>query len=32
MASDDHVGVESSYDIRRLLQRLPENTKYSMEP
>ena len=31
MAYDDHIGVESSYDIRRLLQRLPENIKCSME-
>lgn len=31
MACDDHVGVESSYDVRRLLQRLPENIKCSME-
>lgn len=31
MASDDHVGAESSYDIRRLLQRLPPKIKCSME-
>lgn len=31
MAHDDHVGVESSYDLRRLLQRLPKNIKCSME-
>lgn len=31
MAHDDHVGVESSYDLRRLLQRLPRNIRCSME-
>lgn len=31
MACDDYIGVESSYDIRRLMQRLPETIKCSME-
>lgn len=31
LAHDDHVGVESSYDLRRLLERLPKNIKCSME-
>lgn len=31
MASDDHVGAESSYDVGRLLQRLPPNVRCSME-
>ena len=31
MAHDDHIGVESSYDLRRLLQRLPKNIKCSIE-
>lgn len=31
MAFDDHVGAESSYDIQRLLQRLPPGVKCSME-
>lgn len=31
MASDDHVGAESSYDVGRLLRRLPPNVKCSME-
>ena len=31
MACDDYIGVESSYDIMRLMQRLPESIKCSME-
>ncbi|KQT15198.1 MAG: sigma-70 family RNA polymerase sigma factor [Bradyrhizobium sp.] len=31
MASDEHVGAESSYDVGRLLRRLPPNVKCSME-
>ena len=31
MACDDYISVESSYDIRRLMERLPESIKCSME-
>src|SRR5207253_3169311 len=31
MADDDHTGAESTYDIRRLLQRLPEGMQCSIQ-
>lgn len=31
MAHDDHVGTESTYDIRRLIERLPKNMRCAIE-
>lgn len=31
MAHDDNVGAESSYDVRRLMERLPKNMRCSIE-
>jgi RNA polymerase sigma-70 factor (ECF subfamily) len=31
MAKDDHVGVESAYDLQRLLARLPEKMRRAIE-
>lgn len=31
MAQDDHVGVESAYDLRRLLARLPQKMRRAIE-
>ncbi len=31
MAQDDHVGAESSYDVRKLMERLPKNMRCSIE-
>jgi RNA polymerase sigma-70 factor (ECF subfamily) len=31
MVQDDHVGVESAYDLRRLLARLPEKMRRAIE-
>jgi RNA polymerase sigma-70 factor (ECF subfamily) len=31
MAQDDHVGVESAYDLRRLLARLPDKMRRAIE-
>ena len=31
MAQDDHVGVESAYDLQRLLARLPEKMRRAIE-
>ncbi len=31
MAADDHVGTESAYDLRRLLARLPDKMRRSIE-
>lgn len=31
LAQDDHIGVESAYDIRRLLHRLPDKMRRAIE-
>lgn len=31
MAQDDHIGVESAYDLRRLLARLPDKMRRAIE-
>jgi RNA polymerase sigma-70 factor (ECF subfamily) len=31
MAHDDHVSAESTYDVRRLMERLPKNMRCSIE-
>ena len=31
MADDDNVGAESTYDVRRLMERLPKNMRCSIE-
>jgi len=31
MAHDDNVGVESTYDVKRLMERLPKNMRCSIE-
>ena len=31
MAHDDNVSAESSYDVRRLMERLPKNMRCSIE-
>jgi RNA polymerase sigma-70 factor (ECF subfamily) len=31
MAHDDNVGAESTYDVKRLMERLPENMRCSIE-
>jgi RNA polymerase sigma-70 factor (ECF subfamily) len=31
MAHDDNVGAESTYDVRRLMERLPKNMRCAIE-